>query len=101
MSAAEDTENKSESDTMKTIRRFTKPKFRQHPILSQMNSGDSHVRDSDTDSDMPGLQEQALEDESSDNNSEKDYYRLPALVLRDRNRSESSSDDDSDIGNNN
>ena len=66
-----------------------------------MNSGDSSTRDYDSDSYMPGLQERAQEDKGSDDNSNEDYYQLPALVLRDKNRSESSSDGDSDIGNDN
>ena len=66
LSASEDTENETDNDTVKTIRQLPKPKFRKHPILSPMNSCDSSTRDYDSDSDMPGLQEGAREDESND-----------------------------------
>ena len=59
------------SPNYKNVRQFTKPKFRKHPILSPMNSDDNSARDYDSDSDMPGLHEQAREDESSDNDNDK------------------------------
>ena len=96
LSAAEYTENET-NNTMKTVQRLPKPKFRKHPILSPMNSGEHSTRDYESDSDMLGLQERVQEDESSDDNSNDEQYRImPALVISERNRSDSSCNKDSE-----